>query len=573
MFRSIQVALRNSYVNLTKSGQRTCLLYCGTLVLLTGIDGAALVLLSRQLNDARVSGEVDLGNWSLILGLVLLLFVLRSALAAAASFATYMRMAGEEVAIGQRNLAFYVGAPWNVKRQQTASDLYTSVDRGPSALVLSVVMLGATLLAEIGSAIVLLVFFLILEPITALSAGIFFGVMAVLQHRLLSHGAAKAGQEVLDKGDLVYELVSDINQSGKLITVMPASGLEERVEGARQSLARARAKSAFYESFPRYLMESLLACGFVVVGGVTYLFSGRDALVPALTTFAVTGFRLLPTINRIQGLVLGIVGKSALADAAANSVININELDIKRFHPAPTLADGLVLRLDDVSFSYGPNLGRVLKNLSLELEFGKQYAIVGPSGSGKTTLGDLMLGLLTPTAGEIRTESTKSGSNIAYVAQDTHLFVGNLDENVTLDFRTPISSDAGAREILQRCKFPIEEVVNRNDDSIRPQLSGGQRQRIGIARALYRDPTLVVFDEATSALDAETEHAVMDIVRELRGRATVVIIAHRLTTIQEADQVIYLVDGEIRGQGTFVEMVSHDSDFARLVELGTFKML
>jgi ABC-type multidrug transport system fused ATPase/permease subunit len=483
-----------------------------------------------------------------------------------------MRMASEEVEIGQRNLATYIRAPWQVKRRQTASDLYTSVDRGPSALVLSVVMLGATLLAEAGSALVLFVFFLILEPVTALSAGLFFGVMALLQHRLLSHGAAKAGQQVLDQGDRVYELVADINQSGKLITVMPTVGLEARVEDARRTLARARAKSAFYESFPRYLMESLLAFGFVAVGGATYILNGRDALIPALATFAVTGFRLLPTINRIQGLVLGIVGKAALAGAATTPPTNFSRLDAESQSSKDALRAGVVLKLDDVSFAYESNGAHALKNVSLELEFGKQYAIVGPSGSGKTTLGDLMLGLLEPNIGIVSAASKTSRSRVAYVAQDTHLFVGTIDENVTMQFTSVAGPDSKVRDILMRCNFPISEVLQRDDDSMRPQLSGGQRQRIGIARALYRDPELVVFDEATSALDAETEHAVMNIVSSLRGRATVVVIAHRLTTIQEADEVIYLVNGEIRGQGTFADLVLHDSDFARLVELGTFKM-
>jgi ABC-type multidrug transport system fused ATPase/permease subunit len=206
-----------------------------------------------------------------------------------------------------------------------------------------------------------------------------------------------------------------------------------------------------------------------------------------------------------------------------------------------------------------------LRQISLELEQGKQYALVGPSGAGKTTLVDLLLGLLVPQSGSIRLCPT---IRTAYVPQDTYIASLPLRNNVALQWSDEhIQSDRIANALH---RAGLQDFTTRiaDDTALDPTaLSGGQKQRIGLARALYMDANLYIFDEVTSALDMETERRIYETIDALRGRATVVIVAHRLSTVQRADTVFYLDNGMIAGAGTFAELSDSLPTFRRQIEL------
>jgi ABC-type multidrug transport system fused ATPase/permease subunit len=235
--------------------------------------------------------------------------------------------------------------------------------------------------------------------------------------------------------------------------------------------------------------------------------------------------------------------------------------------------------VDSVSLTYPGKRKPALKNVSFSVSEGESLAIVGPSGAGKTSIVDVLLGVLQADDGKVlisgevplRTISKWPGA-ISYVPQNVTVSNGTIRENVALGFPAEVATDElvwGALEIAQLEKFVkslplgLETPVGERGTSI----SGGQRQRLGIARAMFTKPKLLVLDEATSSLDGQTEADISEAVEYLHGKVTVVLIAHRLSTVRNAKQVIYMSDGEIRATGSFEDVRKAVPDFDRQAQL------
>ena len=239
----------------------------------------------------------------------------------------------------------------------------------------------------------------------------------------------------------------------------------------------------------------------------------------------------------------------------------------------PIVGEPKRLVLSDVRFTYPQRSEAALQGVDLVLPMGTTLGIAGASGAGKTTLVDLVLGLLVPSQGSIKLDGVDLEdvlldwrSRVGYVPQDVSLFDGTVAQNVALTWSGDVDRDK-VREALQRAQLwdTIEQRPGGIDARIGDRgmaLSGGQRQRLGIARALYGDPLVLVMDEATSALDTKTESDVAFAIRSLRGQVTIVSVAHRLSTIRDSDQVVFMRDGSILASGTFDEVVDAVPDFA-----------
>lgn len=364
---------KRGFLRLNKSGKQALFAYVLSLVVTAGIDGWALLLVSKMLdrglseNSANnLESEVN----SMIL--VTALFVLRSVLAVFISWLTTKKMANQEVLIGSENFARIQSGPWELKQDDQLSDLYTRVDRGPWALVQGILFYCATIIAETASAFVIFFILVLLQPITAVTAVAFFLLVAVLQHKLISVSSKNAGQLTLDKGNRVYDILSDTFRLGKLLHVMHSRTLNDVLEQQRNEYASARSRSLFYESLPRYLMEASLALGFIVIGGVTYAFAGSSQVISALALFAVAGFRLLPSVNRIQGLILALYARIPLAlEALAVCPVIASENNKQHALVSKTeLVDQRVLEIKNVGYQYPNSINASLKNVSITLEKG-----------------------------------------------------------------------------------------------------------------------------------------------------------------------------------------------------------
>jgi ABC-type multidrug transport system fused ATPase/permease subunit len=303
-----------------------------------------------------------------------------------------------------------------------------------------------------------------------------------------------------------------------------------------------------------------------VIGLVTVVTRGGDHLLAALSIFGVAGFRLLPIVNRIQGLILGFIGREPLARLALRDVEQrpSSSAIIQTYQDQ----NSVLLELRNVCYSYPGNSTSTLSDITMQFTSGLQYAIVGPSGSGKTTFIDLCMGLLTPESGNVQWNLTNGGT-IGYVPQDSQLAGIPLSSNVALEWDNDLVDIVQVSNAFSQASLGILDEDNSSINADRIiGLSGGQRQRVGLARALYRKASVLFLDEPTSALDAETEHEVMKVINQLKGKSTVFIVAHRLSTIRSVDMVIYIDGGKIAGAGTFDELRTALPQFARQVELG-----
>jgi ATP-binding cassette subfamily C protein len=245
--------------------------------------------------------------------------------------------------------------------------------------------------------------------------------------------------------------------------------------------------------------------------------------------------------------------------------------------PQSILAIGV--RLDDVSFSYPDSDHPALKSISFEISPGSQVALMGPSGAGKSTIADLLCKVLSPSSGSIsRINKTgdlsdfRAQGGVSYVPQRPGLVSGTILENVALAEDAETVDRGQALEALRLAHLAdligeLPEGLDTPLGKLQDGLSGGQMQRLGLARALYTKPGLLVMDEATSALDAESEAEIQKALDHMRGKVTVVLIAHRLNTVQHADKVFLINDGQLVDQGAFQDLVKRNASVEKLVEL------
>jgi ABC-type multidrug transport system fused ATPase/permease subunit len=553
-------------------GKKIFLAYLISLVLVASLDGLALVLIARLLDSSSNTSEVT-RDTSITVVAIVLLFFSRSLLSVIATWISVKELASQEVEIGQARLSSIHNSSLESRLGLNESDYFTSIDRAPNYLVQGFLVSVITICAEALSGVVILAVVLFLQPTTAVIALVYFLSIAWAQHGFLSKAQKISGESIHIYGNSTYELLSDYFNLDKLLHVHASNSFFSQLEIQRSHLSMARAKLSFISAIPRYFMEAMLALGFLVIAGATWLLSGQESVVPAIAIFAAAGYRLLPIVNRIQGLTLSAIGYSPLAKEA-----------LKPFEPRAAAiqsrsdADGSenILELQGVSYSYPSDPNQVLHNVNYKFKSGLIYAIVGPSGSGKTTLVDICLGLLAPTEGTVMWNVAKGDLVLGYVPQDTYISSTGLGGNVALEWDNEEVDFEQVVESLKKSMFVSKDSETNGldfDKSQMEKMSGGQRQRLGLARALYRNSSFLILDEATSSLDAVTESQVMDTVRALRGRSTVVIVAHRLTTIKDADQVIYLDRGEILGSGTFVELQRKLPQFAEQVKLGQLDII
>jgi ABC-type multidrug transport system fused ATPase/permease subunit len=401
--------------------------------------------------------------------------------------------------------------------------------------------------------------------------GLYMAVKA--KQRRLGRERVVANQERFKVTNEAFGGIKDVKVLGR------EGAFASRFAPASWTFSKATASNAVLSQIPRYLFETI-AFGGIVVIVLYYLQAGEGLaqILPTISLYAFAGYRLMPELQQLFSGVAAIRFNRAALDDLTD--------DLDRF--APDLVGSErgrlpftdAVRFDDVTFRYGGANRPALDRVSLSIPRNQTVGLVGASGSGKTTLVDLLLGLYTPESGLILVDETPLTpetlgawrQQVGYVPQHIFLCDDTIAHNVAFGV-PPEAVDrrkveravqiAHLHDFIQTLPGGYETVVGERG----VRLSGGQRQRIGIARALYHDPEVLVMDEATSALDGATENAVMDAIRELTGQKTIVLIAHRLSTVEDCDCIYLLDGGRVQDQGRYQDLTLSSEAFRAMARL------
>jgi ABC-type multidrug transport system fused ATPase/permease subunit len=418
--------------------------------------------------------------------------------------------------------------------------------------LLNVVIEGAMLTGII----VTLVF---IEPVGALSVGVFFGLSSYIFFFFSKKKMKRWGKirQELDgyNSKLIIEGLGGIKNI-KILGKEPY--FTTNFFNNNSIKANILGKNSTLNLLPRYYLEFLSVFGLVIfVGVLLYLEKDLAGLIATLGVFLAATFRMMPSLNKL------IAGSQSLKYYKSSLDVLYNEfhnLKLSKFQNQDLIEFDFAkaISLNNVSFSYHTEKAKILNNISLSIKPGEVIGLIGPSGSGKTTLVDLLLGFYTPTSGNIYigdqsiyNDINSWQKNIGYVSQNIFLLDSSIKSNIALginDFEIDSDKLETALKLAQLETFvnSLPTGVETRVGEMGVQLSGGQRQRIGIARALYNNPPIIVLDEATSALDTKTESGVMDSIKQLKGLKTIIIIAHRISTLGICDQIYSLDHGVIK---------------------------
>jgi len=457
-----------------------------------------------------------------------------------------------------------------IQANSIQSTIY-SVSNGVTRITLGIIGGSISLIADM-SLVLIMVFglFLIDAQIAIFSVGFFVSIGYALYKLQQQHARSLGIRETalnIESNQKIYEsLVAfrEISTKGMI------SSYVKEVSGIRFRLADTLASLTFLPNISKYVIEASIVLGALLVSAFQFVYYDAKHAVATLAVFVAAASRISPAILRAQQGLISI--KNSLG-SAQTTLSMISEIGLKdslsiRTSDSDFKHESFIasLSIKNVHFAYSSNSNFKLENINLEILPGEFVALVGPSGSGKSTLADLFMGVLPNSSGEIELSGltpklaiSKFPGAIAYVPQSVEIFPGSVASNVSLGFPNTFSNTSRVISALKIAK--LDEYVSALPEGLESslsdrgiQFSGGQRQRLGIARALFSDPRIVIFDEATSALDGLTEKEITESLMELKGRITIVMIAHRLSSIRNADKVVYLDSGKILAIGTFDEI-------------------
>ena len=457
-----------------------------------------------------------------------------------------------------------------VQERTTQQTLY-SVTAGVNSLILGVIAVAVSLITDIALLIVIAFGLLYVDPFIAISSFLFFATIGYILYYLMNIRATSLGKESALLSIASNQKINEVFSSYReLIVRNRRSYYAKEISHQRSLLARFQAESSFMPNYSKYVFEIAVVVGAILISASQFILHDAGRAIGTLAVFLAAGTRVAPAILRIQQGAVQIKGSMGASLPTLDLLDELGELNEIEYEEdrIDFIHEDFVskIEVDNASLTYPGNSAPSLHQVSVTIEESKIVAIVGPSGAGKTTLVDVLLGVLKPDAGEIKISGVSSNEAISkwpgaisYVPQDVLIVDGTIRHNISLGFPlSTINEDqimlAIENSALGQFVSSLPKGIDTEVGEAGAKLSGGQRQRLGIARALYTNPKLLVLDEATSALDGETESLVTESIQKLRGKVTVVMIAHRLSTVRNADVVIYMQAGKVQAVGTFEEV-------------------
>ena len=501
-------------------------------------------------------------------------------------WATTFAMA-EEMKMLHRLMGTYLTAPYGEHLRRNSSEFVRTLEISLPLIFRTALVQSFNAVGDIFSVLFVGAILAASNLGIAVAAALYFGIIMVGYQRISHRAIAKAAVVLHEKSAVELQVT---RQSLVAVKDVKVRGTEkyfaDEIYELRERLVRPYRTVALTGVIPRYVLELAMMGAAAIIAFVAFSTEPVNAATATVGVFLAGGFRILAPLNKI---IFGI----SQARGALPSVEQLRK-DLALCGPdelaealEPTPRVGVAplrprLLLRDVSFSYVPDVP-VLDHVTFEVAPGEAIGLVGGSGAGKSTLMDILLGLLEPDGGEVLVDGWPIQSvrrewqaTIGYVPQSIVLFDGSIRANVAFGVPDDDIDEEQLWKVLDLAQLSdvVLELPDGLDNVVGEsgiQLSGGQRQRLGVARALYHDPSILMFDEATSALDNETEFKLTEVLESFRGRLTTITIAHRLSTVQRCDRLLYLEQGKLVADGTFSELNKAIPGFTRMVELASLK--
>lgn len=475
-------------------------------------------------------------------------------------------------------IARFFSQPLNkIVRENPQLNIF-ALTSGIDAIMLGVIGASVTAIADATLMVFMIAALSFVDFVLSATLIVVFSILGYGLFRKLKIKAFEVGQKGTQLNVSSNQKIMDLIQTYResFVSDTLANSVSE-IQSDRHALGKVMTEKAFMPNITKYFFEIVLVLGALSISAYQFLISDASAAVATLTVFLAAGSRIAPAALRLQHWALQL--KTSLAAAKPTLLLLKSVRNVKPLSYGSTLPNyehfGFTpsIEIQDLHFSHSDNPNFKLSGLNLNVNEGEFVAIVGPSGSGKSTLIDLMLGLLEPDKGTIRISGvppadaiTQWPGAIAYLPQEIHIISGNIRENVSRGYARSADVDKAVNEALEAADLSdfvlaLPGGLESELGNAGSNLSGGQRQRLGIARILFSNPRLLVMDEGTSALDGETEWNITQTLTDSRRKLTLVIIAHRLTTVMAADKIYYVEDGGIIASGTFDELRRIVPDF------------
>ena len=456
-------------------------------------------------------------------------------------------------------------------QERTLSETIYATTGGVNSIIMGQISTTIALIADFALLIVIFLGLLFLNPLIALSIALVFTCISytiyLLQYKRASRISSEFTQQQIAIDSNLIQLLSAYRE---LIVRNRRSYFIEILSNKFKSTSNLQAEISFLPQINKYAIELTIVIGTFLFSAIQFITQDFSRAIATLAIFSAAAARLSPAVIRIQQSFLllksshssSIPSLNLINELEKNSETNMDPVEFNVVH------NGFAgsVKISNVNFVYPGSENFAVYNFNLEIEPGEFVAIVGPSGAGKSTFADLVLGVLEPSSGEILISGyspsiaiRKWSGAIAYVPQDSVRIKGSILDNIVLGFNINPDIEIHLKQAIEKAqlldfisKAPNGWFTEIGERGVR--ISGGERQRVGIARALLTNPKLLILDEATSSLDSVNENLITSQLNQLKGMTTLIVIAHRISTLQKADKVVYISGGEIKSIGTFEEV-------------------
>jgi len=478
-----------------------------------------------------------------------------------------------------RLLQQYLSQPYSFYLNRNTSELGKNILSEVNSGISGVVLQSLLVLSKVIVAIFIFGLLLLLDPIVALTATVILGgsywiIFRLVKNKLHTIGTART--------ETTFQTFKTANEAMSGIKEIKLRNNEKEfvdrfIKPSREQ-AHYAAQNTLIASMPRYILEVIAFCGIIAItiSIIATKTESSNEVIPIISLYAMAGYRLMPALQQIYSGLTAIKYSIPAFNILINDFSQPSTEILEQQDYSPITFDN-TLQIKEINFSYQNTESSVIKNLNLEIAHNTTVGLVGATGSGKTTLVDILLGLLTPKTGTITVDGIQLNQknisawqkNLGYVPQTIYLTDDTVERNIAF----AVSEEEIDKEQVKKAAemanldqfiltLPNQYQTIVGERGVR--LSGGQRQRIGIARALYHNPTVLVLDEATSALDGITENAIMDAIHNLSHKKTIIMIAHRLSTVKECDVIHMMKGGEVIESGTYQHLISENEEFKKM---------